>query len=60
MPNPKRRFSHAKQGKRRSQRKLTALDTSLCPKCEEVKLPHRVCLNCGYYGNREIVVVEEG
>ena len=30
-----------------------------CPQCGELKLPHVVCKNCGYYKGREIVKVEE-
>jgi large subunit ribosomal protein L32 len=31
---------------------------SLCPKCHEPKLPHRVCPNCGYYDGKEVVSEE--
>ncbi len=59
MPNPKRRYSHSKQGNRRSQRKVKTMQPSLCPRCKEVKLPHRVCVECGYYDNREVFVIAE-
>jgi large subunit ribosomal protein L32 len=28
---------------------------SVCPKCSEPKLPHRICGNCGYYQGKQIV-----
>jgi large subunit ribosomal protein L32 len=28
---------------------------SSCPKCNEPKLPHRICGNCGYYQGKQIV-----
>ena len=28
---------------------------SLCPQCKRVKLPHRVCIQCGFYKGREII-----
>ena len=28
------------------------------PQCGEVKLPHRVCPNCGFYKNREVIETE--
>lgn len=28
---------------------------SLCPQCKRPKLPHRVCIHCGFYKGREIV-----
>jgi large subunit ribosomal protein L32 len=28
---------------------------SVCPNCQEKKLPHRVCPHCGHYKGREVV-----
>ncbi len=28
---------------------------SVCPNCEEKKLPHRVCPSCGYYKGKQII-----
>ena len=55
MAVPKRRTSHARQGKRRSHQHLTPIQVQYCPNCGEPVLPHRVCANCGQYRNREIV-----
>jgi large subunit ribosomal protein L32 len=35
--------------------KIAAPARSVCPQCGEVKLPHRVCPNCGYYRDREVI-----
>jgi large subunit ribosomal protein L32 len=59
MPLPKRRHSHARKNKRRSQYKLSAVNYIECPKCHSPKLPHRVCPNCGYYKDKIIVAPEE-
>lgn len=58
MANPKRRHSKARTGKRRAHDFLTRLSLSECPNCHESKLPHRVCLKCGYYDGREVVTVK--
>ena len=29
-----------------------------CPKCSAPKASHRVCLECGYYRDREVVAVK--
>ena len=58
MPNPKRRHSKSRTGKRRAHDHLTAPALSECPNCHERKLPHRACAKCGYYKGREIHEVE--
>lgn len=59
MAVPKQR-----KGRMRTHQRRSAHDTmsrparSTCPQCGEVKLPHRVCANCGYYKNREVLDVQ--
>ena len=55
MPQPKRRHSHSRKNKRRSHDALKVEGLSVCPKCNEPKLPHRLCGNCGYYQGKQIV-----
>jgi large subunit ribosomal protein L32 len=55
MANPKRRFSKARTMKRRAAWKLDGANLSLCPQCHQVKQPHRLCPNCGYYRGKEVV-----
>jgi large subunit ribosomal protein L32 len=55
---PKRKHSKARQGKRRSQWKLTGPNLSSCPQCRELKLSHRVCPKCGFYKDKVVVNVE--
>ena len=59
MPNPKRRHSKARRGKRRAHDALRVPQTTTCPNCQEPRLQHRVCPKCGYYKNREVVQVEQ-
>ncbi|MBZ5524026.1 MAG: 50S ribosomal protein L32 [Acidobacteriia bacterium] len=59
MPNPKRRHSKARTGRRRAHDFLTASGVAECPNChEKARLPHRVCTKCGYYKGREVVEVK--
>jgi len=58
MANPKRKWSKARTGKRRSQWKFEMPSIVKCPKCNEFKLPHRVCKACGYYKGKEVIKVE--
>ncbi|HEY4716336.1 MAG TPA: 50S ribosomal protein L32 [bacterium] len=58
MPNPKRRRSKTRQRKHRAHIKLSHSSLSKCSRCNEPKLPHRVCPNCGYYGDRAVIEVE--
>ncbi|MDI6604675.1 50S ribosomal protein L32 [Aceticella autotrophica] len=59
MPVPKRKTSKARRDKRRHSSKLKLPAYVLCPQCHEPKLPHRVCKNCGFYNDREVIKVEE-
>lgn len=58
MPNPKRRQSRARTGKRRAHDHLVTKPASICPQCGASILPHRVCRECGYYKGREVIEVE--
>ena len=59
MAVPKRKVSKARRDKRRSQVwKLSAPAFSRCPQCGELKLPHRVCGNCGYTRARKLSLVK--
>ena len=57
MPNPKRRHSKSRTGKRRAHDALRVPQTSVCQNCQEPRMQHRVCPKCGYYKGREVVRV---
>lgn len=60
MATPKRKTSKARRDKRRSANwKISAPGIVECPKCKQAKLAHRVCKKCGYYGDKEIIKIEE-
>ena len=58
MPTPKKRTSRSKRGMRRSHDGLSMPGYSECPECHEIKRPHLVCLNCGYYKGKEIIEID--
>jgi large subunit ribosomal protein L32 len=59
MAVPKRKTSRQRRDKRRSSVwKLEAPTLVKCSHCGELKVPHRVCANCGYYGDREVIKKE--
>ena len=55
MAVPKRKVSNARRDSRRAHWKLALPGMVKCPNCQEFKLPHRVCGNCGFYKGKEIV-----
>lgn len=60
MAVPKSRTSKSKKKMRRAQNfKLEVPALSVCTKCGEAKLPHRVCKKCGTYNNIEVLKVEQ-
>ena len=59
MPNPKRRHSKTRTAKRRTHDALAPVAVSTCPQCRELKPPHVVCPNCGYYRGRQAKAIKE-
>jgi large subunit ribosomal protein L32 len=59
MPNPKRRHSRARRGRRRAHDSLAKPGFTLCMQCREPVLPHRACPKCGYYNGREVITMKE-
>lgn len=59
MPNPKRRHSKSRTAKRRTHDALGPVAVGACPQCRELKPPHVVCPNCGYYKGRQVRAVKE-
>jgi large subunit ribosomal protein L32 len=57
MPNPRKKHSRARRGKRRSHDALARPPVSLCPQCSEPKRPHTVCPSCGTYKGREVIKI---
>jgi large subunit ribosomal protein L32 len=59
MANPTHRHTRSRRDKRRANWRLETPSIVLCPECQEPKLPHRVCQNCGSYRGRKIIEVIE-
>ena len=59
MAVPKNKVSKARRDKRRANWKLTAPNLVECPQCHTLKMPHRVCPNCGQYKGKEVIKVED-
>jgi len=55
MGVPKRRQSKSRKNMRRSEwMKLEHPTLVECPQCHELKMPHRVCPNCGFYKGKAV------
>ncbi|MFC2012820.1 50S ribosomal protein L32 [Chloroflexota bacterium] len=52
---PKRKTAKARRDKRRSHNAITPPSLDTCSQCNSPKLPHHVCPECGYYGDREVI-----
>ena len=59
MAVPKRKMSKARRDSRRANWKLAAPALVECPQCHELKRPHHVCTECGYYDGKEVVKEDE-
>ena len=56
---PKRKISKGRRDRRRAHDQITLTKLVPCETCGEMKLPHRVCKNCGTYRGREVIEVED-
>ena len=60
MAVPKRKTSKARRDKRRSAVwKLEAPAFCRCDNCGELKAPHKVCKNCGFYKGVKVLNLDE-
>lgn len=59
MAVPKKKMSKSKTHTRRSHDALVMPSRSVCPQCQAIKEPHRVCPACGHYRGRQIFEVEK-
>ncbi|MCA1932751.1 MAG: 50S ribosomal protein L32 [Calditerrivibrio sp.] len=59
MPNPKGKSSRSKIGARRSHHRAIPQGYAKCDNCNELKLSHAVCPNCGYYAKKQVLEVKE-
>jgi len=57
-PLPKRKYSKARQGKRRGHLGSVLPRLEYCPQCHSPKLVHHVCPTCGSYAGREVIEVK--
>jgi large subunit ribosomal protein L32 len=54
---PKKKISHANQGKRRSHLALSAVGLTPCPQCRALKRPHEACPRCGTFRGRQVITI---
>ena len=59
MPAPKRKTSRSRSRMRRAHRRRRVVALSVCPRCSQARPPHRVCGHCGYYGELDVLELEE-
>ncbi len=58
-PLPKQRLSHGRTRRRRAHHRLKLRKLVVCHNCDELKIAHHICLNCGHYAGREIFEVKQ-
>ncbi len=59
MAVPKKRHSKSRTKKRRAMwKKMPAPGLVVCPRCHEMKMPHRMCPECGFYKERLVKEVK--
>ena len=49
---PVKKTSKSRTRTRRSHHRLSAVNYTVCKKCDQAKLPHAACENCGYVNQK--------
>lgn len=57
MGVPISHHTRSRRNKGRSHMALKKIQLVNCRKCHKPNLPHQICLNCGFYNDREIIDV---
>jgi len=57
MTVPKQRHTSSRRDQRRMHLFIKSPGLVKCPKCSSLIMSHRVCPNCGFYGDKEVVNV---
>ncbi|MBI2012702.1 50S ribosomal protein L32 [Candidatus Curtissbacteria bacterium] len=52
-PLPKKKHAKSRTRKRKAAISLELPNLAKCPNCQNLKLPHRACPNCGYVRPKE-------
>jgi large subunit ribosomal protein L32 len=56
---PKKKTSKTRTRTRRSHQKLRGVNYSICKRCDNPKLPHAACDNCGYVNSKLTLKIAE-
>ncbi|CAH2030995.1 50S ribosomal protein L32 [Trichlorobacter ammonificans] len=59
MAVPKKKTSKSRKNMRRAHDFMTAPSLSVCPQCNEAKMPHRACPSCGTYKGKQVAGAEK-
>lgn len=60
MAVPKQKRSRSRTHHKRAKTyRAISVTVEKCPNCGEYKMPHRVCLHCGYYNGRQVLEIAE-
>mgnify|MGYP005681934081 FL=1 len=53
------KVSKSRRNNRRAHDALMAGNPNECPNCGELKRPQHICASCGFYGDKEVVLMTE-
>ncbi|MFQ5504301.1 MAG: 50S ribosomal protein L32 [Planctomycetota bacterium] len=59
MAVPRRKHSRARQAKRRAHWKTVPVQLVECSQCGKRIRPHTVCMGCGHYRAKQVLMVKD-
>jgi large subunit ribosomal protein L32 len=58
-PQPKRKLSKGRRGRRRANDALPAVHLVRCTQCGKLRRPHEVCPDCGAYKGETVIEMKK-
>ncbi|MCX7704643.1 MAG: 50S ribosomal protein L32 [bacterium] len=56
MTTSRRHSNSRRDSRRKNNKRIVPVVLVRCSNCGAMKIPHRVCLECGYYNGKPVIV----
>ncbi|MEK9658009.1 MAG: 50S ribosomal protein L32 [bacterium] len=58
MAVPKKRHSKSRKRIKKANWKISTPTLRACPNCGELGIPYQICKSCGFYKNKQVLIIK--